>query len=98
MFVEDAGRAFVELLDGDAQGAFNIASGEPRKIKEIAALIAEILGKPELLSLGAIPPAPNEPLKLVADTQRLREEVKFEPQTDLRAALEKTIEWWKKHL
>lgn len=98
MFVEDAGRAFVELLDGDVRGAVNIGGGEPRKIKEIARMIAEIVGKPELLKLGALPPAPNEPLNLVADTTRLSEEVKFEGETDLRDALAKTIEWWKKHL
>jgi nucleoside-diphosphate-sugar epimerase len=98
MFVEDAGRAFVELLESDAQGAFNIAGGEARKMKDIAGMIGEITGKPELLRLGALPAAPDEPLTLVADTRRLCEETAFEAQTDLRAALTKTIDWWKKHL
>src|SRR5688500_14837956 len=95
MFVEDAGDAFSSFLDSDVHGAVNIASGEGRTLAETAALIAKIIGRPELLRLGALPAAEDEPARIVADTTRLRDEVKFSGKTSLHLALEKTIDWWR---
>ncbi|MBP6004847.1 MAG: NAD(P)-dependent oxidoreductase [Pyrinomonadaceae bacterium] len=95
MFVEDAGAAFVDLLDSDVGGAVNIGSGVSTKLADVAVMIAEIIGKPELLRLGAIPNSAGEPKQLVADITRLRDEVEFKPQTDLRSALAETIDWWR---
>lgn len=95
MYVDDAGAAFVALLDSDVVGAVNIGSGVSTKLADVALMIAEIIGKPELLRLGAIPSPVSEPKKLVADITRLLDDVKFKPQTDLRSALAMTIDWWR---
>ena len=97
IYVEDAGEAFVKLLDSDVQDAVNIADGTPLKLKDIAAMLAEIIGEPQLLKLGARAALKKEPARLVADVKRLRDEVKYEKQADLNTALEKTIAWWKTH-
>ena len=95
MFVEDIAEAFVALLESDVRGAVNVASGKGIKIKDIVAEIAKIIGAPELLRIGAISPQENEPPAIVADVTRLREEVGWQKQFDLRKRLEETINLWR---
>ncbi|MFN0279624.1 MAG: NAD-dependent epimerase/dehydratase family protein [Pyrinomonadaceae bacterium] len=95
MYVDDAGAAFAALLDSDVGGAVNIGTGTPVKLGEVAKMIAGIIGRPEMLDLGAIPTPDGEPRKLVADITRLLDDVKFKPQSDLRSALAMTIDWWR---
>ena len=98
LYVEDVAEAFVELLESDVQGAVNVASGKGIKLKEIVETIAEINGKPELLRIGALKASPNEPPEIVADVKRLREEVGFKKDFDIRKRLEETVNWWKENL
>ena len=95
MFVEDIAEAFVALLDGGVTGAVNIASGNPVRLKEIIGLIAEIIGKPELLRIGATALSQDEPPEIVADIKRLRTEVNFDKSFDLRERLRETVNYWK---
>ncbi len=95
LYVKDIADAFVALLDSDVQGAVNIASGEAHSIREIVLTAAEILGKIENLRFGVIPSPENEPKSIVADTQRLCEEVGWQANYTLAEALTETIEWWK---
>ena len=95
LHVEDVASAFVALLDSDVEGAVNIASGTPLQLKDVVNAIADILGKSELVRLGALPERPHEPARLVADVQRLRDEVGWQPHYPLREGLENTISWWK---
>ncbi len=93
---EDIAKAFVALLESDVFGAVNIASGKGVKIADVIKQIAEIAGKPELLRIGALPASKNEPLEMVADTTRLREEVGWQNNFNLVEDLRETFEWWKK--
>lgn len=98
-YVEEIAKAFVALLDSDVQGAVNIGSGGGGiKLKEIVEIVAEIIGKPELLRIGSRPAQTNEPSKIVADTGRLRKEVKFNVNLDLKNQLKATIDWWTENL
>lgn len=95
LFIEDAAAAFVALLDSENTGAVNVASGQPVAIKEIVATIAEIIGRPELLRLGAIPAPADEPPLLLADVRRLSNDVCWTPAYDLQRGLTATIQWWR---
>ena len=95
LYVEDIAEAFVKLLESDVCGAVNIASGKGVKLKEITETIAKIIGKPELLMTGSLTASVNEPLEIVADITRLREEVGFRKDYDLESRLAETIAWWK---
>jgi len=97
LHVEDVASAFVSLLDSDVRGAVNIGSGSPTAVKDIVLGIADIIGRQDLVRLGALPSRPNEPARLVADTTRLSQEVGFRPRYSLREGLEKTILWWKEN-
>ncbi len=68
--VRDAGRLLVELLDSQGMGVFNVASGQPTTIGQLAEMLAQISGKPGLIQLGALPDKDNEPRHIVADISR----------------------------
>ncbi len=93
--IDDLARAFVALLDSRVDGAVNIASGERVRLAEVIALIAEEIGRPEMVRLGALPRREGDPAKLLADVSRLREEVGFERRIGLERGIRDTIAWWR---
>lgn len=98
LYTPDAGDALAALLDSEASGAVNIASGEPVAVRDVIEEIARQLHSPELVKLGSRPAPETEPARLVADVVRLREEVEWTPRYDLRQGLAETISWWQKQL
>ncbi len=94
LYVEDVAGALVTLLDSPAVGPVNIGSGEPLAVGDLVALIAQTVGRPELVRPGALPDRPGEPPLLVGDVNRLSEEVGFAPQFSRDDAVAATIEWW----
>lgn len=95
MHVADVAAAFVALLDSPVVGPVNIASGRCRMVAEVVTMIAEMVGRPDLIRLGARPAPADEPLRLAAATHRLFQEVGFKPVFDLPAALAETLSWWR---
>jgi nucleoside-diphosphate-sugar epimerase len=98
LYVEDIAKAFVELLESEVVGAVNIASGKGIKLKKIIEIIANIIGRPELLRVGALPVSKDEPLEIVADMTRLHKEVGFKENYNLKERLKETINWWRENL
>lgn len=98
LYIKDAGDALVALLDSEVSGAVNIASGVPVRLRDVIAEIAKQLHQPELLHFGARPVPENEPPRLVADVERLRNEVGWTPRYDLTRGLAETIKWWQTKL
>jgi nucleoside-diphosphate-sugar epimerase len=93
MHVDDVARAFVQLLLHSSQGAVNIASGRGVTIADIAYQIADLIGRPDLIQLGALPAPASDPASLVADVDRLSH-MGFTPTYSLEQGLAQTIEWW----
>lgn len=96
--VEDVAAAFVELLDSDYNGAINIASGQGVELAEVANLIGEICGRPDLIVAGAKPAPSGEPACIVADTTLLRSKLSFQPRFRLETGLYAAVEWWRASL
>ncbi|HEX5852680.1 MAG TPA: NAD(P)-dependent oxidoreductase [Solirubrobacteraceae bacterium] len=95
MYAEDVARAFAAILDSDARGAINVASGRCCTIREMVTLVAEAAGRPELVRWGAVPTRPGDPSRLTADVRRLREEVGFAPRVELEDGVQRTVAWWR---
>jgi nucleoside-diphosphate-sugar epimerase len=95
LHVEDVAEAFVALVDSNVEGSFNIASGEPVSVKDVAGTLASLTGREDLLRLGALPERAGDPAILVADVGRLRKELGWKPRFSLRQALEHTVSWWR---
>jgi nucleoside-diphosphate-sugar epimerase len=92
MHVEDVAAAFAALAHDHTTGAVNIASGEPARVGDVVDMLAAQAGRPELLRPGALPDREGDPLRLVADVRRLREEVGFVPLIALPEGLARTLE------
>jgi nucleoside-diphosphate-sugar epimerase len=95
MYVEDLAGAFAAILDSDVRGALNVASGRCCTLREMVALVADTVGRPELVRWGALPARPGDPPRLVADVRRLREEVGFVGKVDLQDGVRRTVAWWR---
>ena len=95
LHVQDVADAFVALLDSAVCDAVNIGSGKPVSIKKIVTLIGDQLKKRELIQLGALPVAPDDPPILAPNVKRLQSEVQWQPQIALDDGLHSTINFWK---
>lgn len=96
LYTPELAAAFVALLGSDVTGPVNVASGEPRRLREVIAALAEAAGRPELVRYGARDANPSEPDVLTADVRRLRDEVGWKPSLSLQEAAERTIAWWRR--
>ena len=72
LYVEDAAAALVALLGSKVEGAVNIASGEPVKLKDAVLMLGKKLGRPDLIEWGGKSRPGSSPPFLVADVGRLR--------------------------
>ena len=95
LHVADAGDAFAALLDSAVEGPVNIGSGEGVAVADVVQRLAAIVNRPDLLQLGALETAPNDPPVLVADVARLRDDVGWQPSRSLDDGLPDTVEWWR---
>jgi nucleoside-diphosphate-sugar epimerase len=92
LYVDDAAAAFVALLDSAVRGPVNIASGVPTPVAEVVETIGRLTGRGDLVRLGALPSAADDPPLIVADVRRLRDEVGWRPRLDLERGLELTVD------
>jgi nucleoside-diphosphate-sugar epimerase len=95
LHVSDVGDAFVALLDSDAVGPVNIASGSSTRVRDLVELVAAAIGRPDLLRFGAVPAPPGDPAVLVADVHRLRDELTWAPRFSLEEGVMQTVDWWR---
>jgi nucleoside-diphosphate-sugar epimerase len=94
----DVGAAFASLLNVSVEGPVNIGSDQSITLADLIGRIARLIGRPELVQLGArIAPA-NEPAVLLPDVHRLRDEVRWRPRFTLDEGLTDTIDWWRGRL
>lgn len=98
LHVEDVASAFCAFLRGEVEGVVNIGSGRPVSIKEIVGMIADKIGRRDLVELDAIPTSEAEPPVLVADTRRLAREIGWQPKYDLSGGLDQAVEWWRREI
>ena len=97
LHVADVADAFVTLLDSEINGVVNIGSGKPVSLKELVLQIGKNLGKENDIRLGALPARENEPLFIVANTNRLKNEVRWCQKYSLEDGVMDTISWWKNY-
>lgn len=95
LHVADVGAAFAALLDAEVEGPVNVGSGEGVTVADVVQRIAAIVGRPDLVELGAIEAPLDEPPLLVADVTRLRDDVGWRPARSLDDGLRDTVEWWR---
>jgi nucleoside-diphosphate-sugar epimerase len=93
--VRDLGRYLALLLASEVDGAVNVASGEGVSVARIAGVLGDVIGRPDLIRLGAMSPPREEPASIVADTSRLMTQVGVRPEVGLEQGLSDAIAWWR---
>ena len=73
----------------------NIASGSALPLAAVIDAIARIVGRPDLVRLGARPAPADDPPRLGADTRVLFDRIGFRPRFDLDAGLRDVVAWWR---
>lgn len=96
-FVEDTvgGLITVAQADGVLGGTLQLGNGVDVSIGELVALVSELIGtelEPEL-DPDRVRPADSEVPRLLCDHSRASELTGWRPAVDLRAGLERTLEW-----
>jgi nucleoside-diphosphate-sugar epimerase len=93
LHVEDAGDAFAALVTSQVEGALNIASGEGRQVREVIEGVANKMGRPDLVRLGARPA--SDAMSITASIGRLSKEVGWSPRLTFDEALNRTVGYWR---
>lgn len=95
LHVEDVAHGLVSVLDSSVEGAVNVCSGQATTLREMVLTIGNILQKPELIQLGAIPARANDSPLVVGENTRLVSETGWQQKFDLQGGLRHTIDWWR---
>lgn len=95
LHADDVARAISALGASNVVGAVNVASSQPVRVRDLVQRIGEIVGRPELIELGAAPYPHGERMAIVADNTRLVAECGWAPRLTLDNGLQETVKWWK---
>lgn len=95
LHVDDAARALGLLIDGDLVGPVNVGSGDAIEVRAVVEQVAAETGHEELVQYGVLPTREVDPPLLVADTQRIREELGFQPSIALQEGIAESVAWWR---
>lgn len=85
--IEDVASAIAIAAASDAEGAINIGSGIPVKVRDVVSAAARAYGKEHLVRYGARPSRPDDPAFIVADVTRLRS-LGWSPRFDLERGMQ----------
>ncbi|HXH34729.1 MAG TPA: NAD(P)-dependent oxidoreductase [Plantibacter sp.] len=94
LYVEDVADAFAALVAGDVTGPVDIGSGDEIALRDVLLRLERLAGREGLVRLGEAIERP-EPARIVADSERLRRDVGWQPGHTLDDALERTLGWWR---
>jgi UDP-glucose 4-epimerase len=93
LFIDDAVRGLAMVAtEGSSGEEYNVASGEPVRLLDLARLIAELMGFPNIRIRPTGRSFAGDTPRWYADISKVRA-LGFEPSVDLRSGLERTIAW-----
>jgi UDP-glucose 4-epimerase len=93
LFIDDAVRGLTMVATEGASGEeYNVASGEPVRLLDLARLIAELMGYPNIRIRPSGRSFAGDTARWYADISKVRA-LGFAPRVTLRDGLERTIAW-----
>lgn len=98
MHVQDAADGLVALLDSDAVGDYDIATGTATSLRSIVEKLGELTGRTDLLRIGALPARANDLPLVVGNPAKFQRSVHWQPRFNLSSGLADTVEWWRRNL
>src|SRR5688500_9731262 len=96
LYVEDAANAIYQTaINNDAQGVFNLASGETHAIREIIERIRDLIDPSLCLQFGELPYPSDQQMRLAASIDRLVTATGWRPEVGIEDGLKRTVDWYK---
>ena len=99
-FVDDSVQAAISLIKEEkAVGeVFNAGSGKDWSVEQLAHMIAEMSGHDSIeIDVDKSRLRPLDVQKLNADSTKLKKLTGWEPKVDIKAGLQKTVDWYRKN-
>jgi nucleoside-diphosphate-sugar epimerase len=94
LHVQDVANGLVAVLDSGLRGDVNVSSGQAVTLREMVETAARLVGRPDLLRLGAVPARANDAPLVVGAAARAAA-LGWRPCHDLESGLRHTIAWWR---
>ena len=95
VYVEDVARANVRALASDvSDDVFNVASGRETSLRELAALLARVMGRADEVEYGPERKVNAVPRRLAA-TEHAERVLGFRAEVSLEEGLERLVGWWR---
>lgn len=101
IYISDLVEACYTAIESDVIGqVINIGSGHALPIRELALLVAHLIGNDadKLLDFGALPERKNEIINYSVDLEAATQYLRWRPQVSLEEGLRLTIESYRKYL
>ncbi len=96
VYVEDVADAVLKAVENPLNDVFNIASGKPTSINELAKLLMDVTGVRCEVEYEA--PRPGDIRFSLANISKAVEKLGWSPKTDLRAGLTFTVDWYRREV
>ena len=96
-WVEDIVDGIVRAADApEVDGLIiNVGCAEPRRIRDIARLVLDLMGNPVRAEIGKLPYRPGETWEFYCDNTRARQLLGWSPRMPLEDGLRRTIAWYR---
>ena len=89
--VDDIGEGIAALTDAGVSGAYNVASGEAIRLRDLITRIGTIMDRPDLIEIGALPDRAGEAPVIAADVTKIARDTGWQARTPLDEGLRRTI-------
>lgn len=91
IYAPDAADLLVRLLMSAEHGAFHVGTGRATTVRSVIEYLAARCGRPDLPQFGALPAPSGEPPLLVADMQKVHNQLSWSAANDVWSGLEKIL-------
>jgi UDP-glucose 4-epimerase len=96
VYVEDIVEANLAVMGQETQGTYNVGTGEETSIND---LLRIIVGRTNSTCKEVHGPAKTgEQVRSVIDSVKLRQELSWEPRTELSEGLKRTVDYFREHM
>jgi UDP-glucose 4-epimerase len=93
LYVDDAMRGLVTIATaGEAGEDYNLASGTPVRVVDLARTVARLMGCPDITIVPTGRSLPSDTPRLCADISKMRS-IGFEPEVPFEIGLRRTVDW-----
>jgi dTDP-glucose 4,6-dehydratase len=91
-YVDDLVRGLVAMLDSDATGPINLGHPVEQTVISLAELVLELTAAGSPIVSQPLPV--DDPVRRCPDISRARQMLRWQPTTDIRVGLDRTIKWF----